>query len=572
MKIHRSSDDVTITRLVPLFIVLFLISFISGNYYFQGDAYQSYPRGFYAGDAYFDLLRIDHIREVGNLNYQPKVLVAFRPEPFTTHDSPVMYYSASWFADVFGLESHVAVHVLMVFALLMEIAVVFVLLSRVNWVLAWLSLPFSLAALQLPFISGINWGLWKAYYSFYIFFLLALFYPIRLDWRAIFCYSLVFSSLILAYPFDGIYALVLLAFSLAVSRVDGFGSKVLKFLAVGIISSLLFVNYFMDYISGFYPQSPGGLNPGFLLSMLGSEVYRLPYFAESGIYNLGIWFWISLLGFGLTIFLLVKDWKKIDRYPNKLLAVFSIIYFFYFLEPYFPRLMKFRDTWPIMIGVFVGCFLYLLLVAVFSKGSRNGRSQAEFETLGYITFIILMGVFLGTYFKLPDESESVVSKDLYSAHMYLKDKSLKNATVLLIDPFQDQDVDTLLSGRNVRYLTQQSFKNLSSLGYDLSAVPTSRFCAFPIWLRQGFRIIEYNVSGSLCQDRFIKPCQNDYVIMNMHYNSSEEWAQNWPREGYDTLQILLQRLLADGSFTIINSTKTTYVLKNNRSCGSWAAD
>jgi hypothetical protein len=134
MEIPEGSADVSFIRLIPLFIVFLLISFLGSRYYFQGAAYQSYPNGFHAGDAYWDLLRIDYIQEVGNMNTQAKVLVAFLPEPYTTHDCPLMYYSASWFADIFGLQTHVAVHVLMLMAILMAISFVYILLSRVNWV------------------------------------------------------------------------------------------------------------------------------------------------------------------------------------------------------------------------------------------------------------------------------------------------------------------------------------------------------------------------------------------------------------------------------------------------------
>ncbi len=576
MPIQEKLNDVSVIRLAPLFIVLFLVSFIAGVYYFYGVAYQSYPRGFLAGDAYEDLLRIDYIQEVGNLNTQAKVLVALQPESFTTSDSPLMYYSASWFADIFGLQTHVAVHVLMLFALLMEISVVFMLLSRINWVLAWLFLPFSIATIQLPFISGLSWGEWKAYYSFFIFFLLLVFYPIRLDWRAIFGYSIVFSSLILAYPFDGIYALVLLALSLAIGRVDRFRTKVLKFLTVGIVSSFLFVNYFIDYAASRYSPLPSaGLNY-FFLNMLGFENPNNDYGAHFDMIYLGIWFWISLVGFAVTLFLLARDRKNMDRYDKKIFAVFSFVYCMYLLQPVIPRLMKFRTTWPIMISVFVGWLLYMALVALYNKASRVGADNRQnmFEYLGLIAFISLLGIFFGTYFYLTPEYDSIVSKDLYSSHMYLKANSPWNATVLVIDPFQTQDADTLLSGRNVRFISQQNFKNLSSVGYNLSAVPTTRFCDSPILLRQGFQLMEYNVSDSLCKDRPVSLCSNDYVILNMYYNSSDEWDANFPlnRDLYDTLQILLQSMLENNSFTIVNSTQTTYVLKNNRSCGSWAAD
>ncbi|MFC1769298.1 hypothetical protein ACFLZX_06070 [Nanoarchaeota archaeon] len=537
-------DFSKLVKFAPLIVILLVFAYIGNNYYFSGTSDQEYPRTYLAGDTYWDQLRIDHVQMEGSYNQQAKVLLGFHPFPFTTADGPILYYTTNWLVNLLNVESHVAIHILHLFALFLEVSLIFIILLRINRLWAWLSLPVMIIALQFPFIAGINWGLWKSYYSYFIFFFLLYFYPFEFDRKVIAGYIIAFGALLLTQPFMAPYALILLIFSIF-SKGGKVFDNVKKIAIIGVATTLMFIEYAFRYFATNLKPDGGGN----VAQLFGIAEYSL-FGANSSYTHFGFWFWISLVGFVIGFFYLVQNLDKIKEYKFQALTVLLFVFVLYNLNFIVQRFMQFRFTWPIFIGVFIG-FLFYNIIRLLPKNIPR-------DVVGIAGFIILLLIVFqpGDF---PETTHSIISPDLFKSQMYIKDNTPEDTTVLLVDPNVDQVKSTLINWRHIRFVDRVDFLTLPNLGYDLSNVTTKRACQIPPYLKQGFSLKENVWTDNLCLDKKVELCQNDYIILHMAFRDQGQ---------ADIMKTLVEKLSTD-EFETVFSTKTTAVIKNKNKCGTW---
>ncbi len=539
----------TLKKFGPLILIILLTAVINNRYFFSGTSNQGYPRSFLAQDTYWDLWRINQIEDTGSINIQAKVLTAFHPEKFVTADGPILHYAVFWFGELLGVENYVSVHVLLVFAYIAIISILYVLIHRVSQTWAWLSLPFMLACFQFPFVSTITWGFWRSFFAMFIFFTLLIFYPFRFGWRHVILFSFLLGTFLIAHPFIAPYIIMLLAFSIFSKHKLKEG--IIKFVSIGIGSAVLFFDYLMNFIAYRHGRPKGDI-----LSNLGFFKYTL-YGADAKFSTLGIWWWVALLGFMASTIILMQK-KKMDIYKKQLIVIMSIVFLIYPLQEIIPRLMQFRLSWPLILGVFIGFLLFQVFSLIRVPKDLSGLA-------GFFCLLIILSL---SFFSFPKMNTSIISRDLYGVFNYVKQNTNSDSTVLLIDPTLTQGVATLGTYRHTRYIPAGEFTKLPELNYNLSNITTNRACQFSKSLRKptnlkksglGYGFIPQNLSDNLCKKKQVRLCENDYLILNFQYYDQRQ---------VDIMKNIVENL-ENSSFTEVLSRGNALLLKNNDPCGTW---
>lgn len=558
MASSNSNVLINVKKFLPWVVIILIIALIGNRYYFSGTSNQEYPRTFLAQDTYWDLLKINDINDYGSRNLQARVLSAFHPAPFTSPDSPILHYAVNWIGNLFGIENYVAVHVLLIFAFMMEVSILYLLMSRISKVWAWLALPFMLVGLMFPFIAGINWGFWRSYFATFMFFLLTVFYPFEFKKKHVIGFTIVFSIMTITHPFIAPYTIILLIFGIFSKPKGKLKNKIIKFAAIGISSVILFFDYIFSFLTHSIERTKGEI----LKYFFGLLKYTL-YAADPKVEHLGVWFWISLMGFALAVIYVVQNRNKIKSFKIQTICVLIFIYFMYLFQIVVQRLQQFRLTWPLLVGVFIGFLLYLVIQIL--------PKRLHKETVGFILFFLLLIILQYTFFDFPSTNFSIVSKDLYKSYIFIKENSPETSTVLLIDPLVGQVTGTLLSNRHVRYIDQQDFMNLPQIDYNLSKVLTKRSCVFPTFLRTetnlkknklGYGLEKNNLSSNLCLERPVELCENNFLVLNYNFRIQEQ---------IDVMKIVAERVNED-NFEVVFSTSTSAVFRNKQPCGTWVPE
>ena len=528
-------------RYVPLIILISLIFFVINPSFFQNSLDSSTPNSFLASDAYAHLAYIDDVIENGNYNHESQFYVGFTGDEFSPREPPLMLFYVAFISNLFGIESHVAALFGLLLGIVLSISIIYVILNKFNWILAVLFLPVTLFLFTNPFVAGITWGFWKAYFMYFILVVGFLFFLTKLTKERAILLVLILSSLILASPALLMFFLLLFTFKLILEWSE-LKRNIITLLITGITSLIITSHYFLNY----YVARTSGSSESKLLSTLGfAEGYHL-YGANPYASNFGIFWYVALVGFMLALFYLIQNWKNRGSYKYKTFFLFTS-FFIIFLLPLIglTRINQFRLVWPLFIAFFIGLTGYFIIIFLTKKIVKLNKSII---TLFAFAILILL---MFNILEFSDNNMSITSPEYWDNLMYLHD--------LIIDPSLTQNSIVLSANRRMHYYDFSHFSQAQEEQVGLEEINSHYYCAIPEKSRDGLTIYTNEDEIEYCErrrDSGAEICSYDYILINKQY---------YDQEHYILLSNFINTQISE-DFEMVNYGDQIILLKNINIC------
>ena len=533
---------------LPLIAVIIVIFYLVNPLFFQHTFYPSSPSNLLANDAYAHLAYINDVIEVGNYNHESQFYVGFSGDQVSPREPPLMLFYVAFIKNYLGIPSYAAAQFGLLLGIVLAISILYVLIKKysLSWALGFL--PATLFLFTFPFIAGITWGFWKAYFMYFILATALIFFLTELNKSRAALLVVVLSALILASPALLMFFLFLLFLKLLLEW-PKLKQNFFTLLVTGLVTLTITIHYFLNYSVA---RTEGGTETKFLetLGIIGHyNLYAAnPYASHFG------WVWyIALIGFAYGIFWLVQNFKEKESYKYRLFTL-SSYFFAIFLLPAvgITRIYQFRLVWPLFLALSVGLVIYLLVTLLKKKVAVSGTLLAAGISL--VLFLIL-------FFTLsfPTTNYSITSPEQWEAYTYLHDQTPKDATLLLIDPIMSQNSVALMANRKIHYFDAERFAKMVAENKTLLNYPSWYYCAYPEKSREGFKIYSTLDLKKKCEDareKIVPLCAFDYLFMNKQFSSQQQIP-------------LVQEFLSSinqSNWEKIKDSQQVLLLKNNKVC------
>lgn len=531
--------DRALLRYAPLVIIILLGFSLVAPPFFNNSFQNPKPNSLLAGDAYGHLFYIESILRDGNYRSEPQETLMFTGQSSATPaEPPLQFYYSAFLANLLEIPAHTAALLGLLLAVTAAFCTVYAMLAKYDYKLAVLSSPFFLFLFSYPFVAGITWGFWKAYFSYALLFISFAYFPAELKKRHTLPLALLISSVFIAHPTMGAYALFFLAIKAGLDGLRRHAHIVFLILA---ISAALSLNYLLDSSI----RVEGGLSVADKVLKLAGYDPGYDLGGATPLYsNFGFLWYLAAAGFFYSAYLIFASGAEKQR---KIFVLFSLLFLVFLLSNAgFGRVYQFRLVWPLVVSVFIGLALYAPLDRIASLKAGALPSILLF-------FASLLLLFYSGFLNPPQGDFSILSGELWSAYRYIAADTPQTAKVLIIDPALTQPMVVLHTMRYTRYLDSASFLEMARGNTPVSEKETKVMCLMnPNFggTRKGFRIIPGNVTiETACRDKKTKTCEFDYIVVNKMVKSNEEagllngFLSEISRANYDVLENGQQALL-----------------------------
>lgn len=535
---------------LPLAIVCIVGFAVLAEPFFSRTFYDESPNNFLAGDTYWHLPIVKKIVETGNYNSEPKELVGFVDEDIPPNEPPLVFYFSAFLANLLGIPAHIAIFFGLLLMLMAAFATVYILLVKYDFRLAAVAAPFFLLSFNFPFIAGINWGLWKAYFSATMFIFSLVLFPAKFRGGTLYLWVLSLTAVILAHISMLPYLLLALLARVLLSEEDRNLRGFLKLAGIVAASIGLSLWYVLNFITRF---GVGASTSERVSSLVGGAGYNL-FGATPFARHFGYVWELSVLGFLLAVYFALRL-RKANDYFFSVFSLFSLLFVVFGVGPsVFGRAYQLRLVWPIVVSIFAGFTIYALIKSVLAV---KGRAWPFFAVF-LLSFPLLFA------FKIispPDWTYSLTSDEVWSAYRFVAEQTPKNAKVLVIDPTLTQDAIVVHTERYTRYLDSSKFDEMVRDNTGIEEKEKYIFCNIPVNILRGLKWVPTeSFASQACAPKKGKACEFDYILAVLQVKREQEIG-------------IMNRFLSSlekSRFDVVAGGKQAIVIKNREVCKNGA--
>ncbi len=536
-------------KYIPLLVLIVIIFIITNPAFFQNSFEAKSPNSFLASDAYAHLAYINDILRVGSYNEESQFIIGFTGKKLTPIEPPLMLFQAAFLSNLLGIKSHVAILLVLLLGIILAISTIYIIIRKYSLIWAIGFLPCTLFLFTFPFIAGITWGFWKAYYMFPILIIGFLFFLNPFTKARAAMFIIILSCIFLASPALMVFFLLLFCTKIVLEK-QSLKKNIITLLIAGIASLVLISDYLLNYIVA---RGESGTIKHKILEMLGAQQGYQLYGANPYVSHFGVFWYIALAGFIYGIFYLSQNIKKRDTYQFKLFSLFSI-FFLIFLLPAIglTRIHQFRLVWPLFVSIFIGLILYLLVQ--FSKKKVKIHSLI----LVLIPYVILI-IFLLNSLQFPQTNLSITTDDMWETYNYINNNTSINTNILIVNPVLTQNGEIFTINRKVRYFDANLFSLANSKNISLVNSPSNFPCQIRAQSRSGFKVYSNEKLIKECEENRVKvipPCAFDYILVNKQFQNQNQ---------VDLTQEFISELNIN-NFKKIKESQQILLLQNNQVC------
>lgn len=500
----------------PLIIIIVIIFVILNSAFFQNTFYSPMPNSLHASDAYQDLAYLNDLVEVGNYNRESQFIIGFTGDTVSPIEPPLKVFYLAFISNLLGIPTYAAALFGLLLGTILSIGIIYTILKKCSFVWAMGYLPVTLFLFTFPFIAGITWGFWKAYFMFFVLTIAFLFFLTKLTPVKLAMFVITISGIFLASP--AIFIFVLLLFVIKVLLEWSELKKNLLLSAIsGIIIVILIFNFLLTFLV--VREQQGSLIQKILYSVGFQKGYHL-YSATPYASNFGLFWYVAIFGFIYAHFYLFNNFKNRNNYKFKMSLLF-VFFFIIFLLPSLgvTRVYQFRLVWPLYVSVFIGLIFYLSVTYIQKQLKVNNL----IITSG-IVFLFFTGGML-FYLEFPKSNQSLTSLEQWDAYMYLKENTSKIALILVIEPAMAQNGILMVINRRVRYLDMDSFSNAARIGSNLGKVNPKFNCLIREKRHEGLKVFSNTELIRWCeaeQKKVYSICSYDYILIDKQFLDQQQ--------------------------------------------------
>ncbi len=459
--------EVLVWIIFLLFVSFFMISPIFGH-----SLTHNAPAGFQAKDAYWHLAYEERILREGNYVSTPADmvngnagLVAIQP--------PWLYYSVASISSVLGVAPWDVNQVFLVGLMLLSMLIVYGLIRLIHVNAAIFSLPMMLFVFSFPFIAAFTWGQ-HLYIAGMFFLILSIALILQLSrlqhkWMVMILLGLSVGALNLVHPSELIYFLAIYGLIGLIWIWDRRWKDIGFCVGGGLIGILISIGYLLIFSQTWIAD---GSDPIKFNHIITSDNFG---FASIHYTHFGYWWWIILIGVGLSLVAIVRHNKNAEMYAA--FVGFFLIGFGTYLNQW--RAYQYRFLWPMVLAFFVGVAVYQVVTFLTQTKSETVKRVVTLTTFSLLMMLMFYHVSDGNL-KTFTLKESKMGISIYDeADMRLigaaQAKIYPNEEVLIYEPGDPAEkMYWMLHGARVFQVDkQQSYIQLMSgnTSSDMIVIP-----------------------------------------------------------------------------------------------------
>ena len=532
-------DTILQAGIIVLFAAIFLL--VGPGNFLDKRITHPYPYNILSSDAAGELAYVTALKDEGTYRIIPSYLCAGFPGCIAFLPSLSQHLLAS-FSIMSGLEAYQVNLFLVSLFLLAASLMAFVLISKWNQKVAYLSLPLMLFAFQPQFRVGLMWGYYDVIIAAGFVLLAAYLLPEPEKGKTWILLSVLLAASFVAHVSEILYIGVIYLFYYALKwiKAKSIGKEdILFFAKTGALTFVLIAYYAVLFFtlfpsSGIFTakQTPQWYDPviqNFQFLSAGNPIIKyIP---------------LILIGIGIIIAIL-----QLRPHSIPLMLGFAMILLGLDLRLSFLRIFQVRYLWPISLAVFSGLTLYFLLKIMKAKNMiiYGGVSALLLVAVGYATFV-------------PSGNPGMINQNHWDAFRWISSNTEQDAeiTVLHGEPYS-QDALLWNTKRKVNRIPEneiiEHINRNNNTKYFFGYAPGPSDVQYAYWtgfLKAGRYAIEN--ATQLSGQRNI--CLADYVIFDK--------AAMIPQLAEFNIFVANQ-LLANQSFSIAYQNDEVAIIRNMR--------